>query len=397
MKLGSGCVGNALAQRILLTCMILASFCAGPSCPAQKNWPLWDSYTNKFLDAQGRVIEHGAEDRSTTEGQAYAMFFALVANDREHFDKLVEWTEVNMAQGDLTLHLPAWEWGKAQDGSWHVLDANPAADADLWMAYALDEAGRLWQNERYAKLGSIIADRVAEQEIVTIPGVGVTLLPGAKGFHPDDKTWFINPSYMPPQLLAYFAHRRSGATWTRVASSLPAVAVAKNGFVMDWMKADGKMLVASPAPAAAQEDKPNATIVGSYDAIRLYLWVGLADPHTPAVHECLGRMTGMSEYLKSHVTPPLRVDATGNVTDPNAPAGFSAAVIPFLHALGMKDQEKQQMDRLAATLDSKSGLYGHSGDYYDQNLAMFATGWTEHRFQFEADGRLRVKWKVGRE
>ena len=75
-------------------------------------------------------------------------------------------------------------------------------------------------------------------------------------------------------------------------------------------------------------------------------------------------------------------------------AGFSAAVVPYLHALGMKDQEKQQMDRLAATKDKGSGLYGHGGDYYDQNLAMFATGWGEHRFQFEADGRLRVKWKA---
>lgn len=392
-KPGPNCVRNAALQRVLATCITLVLLLVIQACRAQQPWPIWESYANKFLDAQGRVIEHGAADRSTTEGQAYAMFFALVANDRPRFDKLVQWTEINMAQGDLTLHLPAWEWGKADDGSWRVLDANPAADADLWMAYALEEAGRLWHNERYSKLGSLIADRVAEQEIVPVPAVGVTLLPGAKGFHPDDKTWYINPSYMPPQLLSYFAHRKPGSSWTRVADSLPYVAAAKTGWAMDWMRADGKAVLPSAAPAAAQENKPEAAVVGSYDAIRVYLWSGIADPHTSGAKETLAKLTSMAAYLKTHVTPPLRVDAAGKVTDTDAPAGFSAAVIPYLHALGLRDQEKQQMDRLSATRDSNSGLYGHNGDYYDQNLAMFATGWADHRYQFEADGRLRVKWK----
>ena len=88
----------------------------------------------RFIDSQGRVIDHAGQDRTTTEGEAYAMFFALVAGDRSRFDKLVEWTENNLAQGDLTAHLPAWSWGKNADGSWRVIDANPAADADLWMA-----------------------------------------------------------------------------------------------------------------------------------------------------------------------------------------------------------------------------------------------------------------------
>lgn len=392
-KPGSGRIGNAVFLRIFFTCICLASWAAADSCRAQATWPLWDSYAAKYLDAQGRVIDHAENDRSTTEGQAYAMFFALVANDRQHFDRLVDWTEVNMAQGDLTLHLPAWQWGKAQDGSWHVLDPNPAADADLWMAYALDEAGRLWQNERYQKLGGIIADRVAEQEIVSVPGVGLTLLPGAKGFHPDEKTWFVNPSYMPPQLLSYFAHRKPNSSWSRVSDSLPIVTATKGGFAMDWMKADGKTLAPSAAPAAAQENKPDTAAVGSYDAIRLYLWIGIADKATPAVRECLEHLSGMANYLKSHVTPPLQVDADGSIRNTDGPTGFSAAVIPYLHALGLKEQEKQQMDRLVATRDGKTGLYGHDGGYYDQNLAMFATGWAEHRYHFEADGRLRVKWK----
>ncbi len=94
-----------------------------------------------MIDSQGRVIDHSAQDRTTSEGQSYAMFFALVDNDRIRFDKLLNWTEVNLAGGDLTQRLPAWSWGKSPDGSWKILDQNPAADADLWIAYSLLEAG----------------------------------------------------------------------------------------------------------------------------------------------------------------------------------------------------------------------------------------------------------------
>jgi len=87
------------------------------------------------------------------------------------------------------------------------------------------------------------------------------------------------------------------------------------------------------------------------------------------------------------------VDASGKVLNADAPTGFSAAVIPYLHALRLKQEETTQMDRLAATKDPKTGLYGHDGSYYDQNLALFATGWADGRYKFDVDGRLHVKWK----
>jgi endoglucanase len=76
-----------------------------------------------------------------------------------------------------------------------------------------------------------------------------------------------------------------------------------------------------------------------------------------------------------------------------APVGFSAAVAPYLNALGMKAQAKLQQDRLIAAQDPATGLYGHPGEYYDENLALFSTGFIEQRFRFERDGRLHLKWK----
>lgn len=108
----------------------------------------------------------------------------------------------------------------------------------------------------------------------------------------------------------------------------------------------------------------------------------------------MASLRGMATYLSNGaVTPPLQVGPEGQILNPAAPPGFSAAVIPYLHALNRKDAEKAQMTRLAATLDAGSGLYGHDGMYYDQNLALFALGSVEGRFRFEANGELRVKWK----
>jgi endoglucanase len=107
----------------------------------------------------------------------------------------------------------------------------------------------------------------------------------------------------------------------------------------------------------------------------------------------LAQVSGMASYLKTSVTPPLEVDAMGAVVHASGPAGFSAAVVPYLEAVGLKPAAKLQQDRLIASQDPATGLYGHPGEYYDQNLALFSTGWTEQRYRFDRDGKLHVKWK----
>jgi endoglucanase len=161
---------------------------------------------------------------------------------------------------------------------------------------------------------------------------------------------------------------------------------------MDWVAAGDGTLRPSVAPAdssSAHEAMP----VGSYDAIRVYLWLGIADRETPRLHALLGAVPGMAATLKGSVVPPLQVNASGNVLNPNGTIGFSAAVAPYLDALRMKPQAQAQMDRLVATKDATTGLYGRGAAYYDQSLALFALGWSNQQYRFERDGRLKVKWR----
>jgi endoglucanase len=351
------------------------------SCCAQ-DWPsLWKNYAAGFLDNQIRVIDHDLGDRTTSEGQAYAMFFSLVANDRARFDGLLHWTEINLASGDLTTHLPAWSWGKSRTGKWEVLDTNSASDADIWMAYTLLEAGTAWKNAHYTWLGTALAKRIASNEVAEIPGFGTILLAGAKGFH-TGQGYKLNASYLPLQLFVGLGRELPDGPWQQIAAKIPDViqGSSPNGFVSDWTEfTSGKGLV------------PSA--LGSYDAIRVYLWAGLLDPGTKDGDAIRKSLPGMARYLHTNAVPPAKVKIDGTVVDPKGPVGFSAALIPYLSAAGEQNLANEQTTRMQAELNPKTGLYGHPARYYDQNLVLFSEGWKTHQFWFDAQGRLQTAWQ----
>ena len=87
--------------------------------------------------------------------------------------------------------MPAWLWGKKENSKWEVLDSNSASGGDVWMAWALLEAGRLWKEQRYTDIGSALLKRIAREEVVTVPGLGSMLLPGKVGFA-EDNSWRFN-------------------------------------------------------------------------------------------------------------------------------------------------------------------------------------------------------------
>src|SRR5262245_50931417 len=51
----------------------------------------WDAYIAKFIQQDGRVIDHKASGITTSEGQAYAMLRAVWVGDRTSFDKTFQW------------------------------------------------------------------------------------------------------------------------------------------------------------------------------------------------------------------------------------------------------------------------------------------------------------------
>jgi endo-1,4-beta-D-glucanase Y len=351
---------------LLLSTAVRAEPCGG--------WPLLQRYAQRFISQDGRVLDRGEHDRTTSEGQAYALFFSLVANDRAQFDKLLEWTTRNLARGSLEENLPAWKWGLRRDGGWGVLDPNSASDADLWIAYDLLEAGRLWKEPRYDRLARGLLSKVASEEIASFANLGPMLLPGARGFLlADGRGVRLNPSYEPPQLLRRFEAAGVPGPWAAVLkSSIRMVReTAPEGAVADWV-------VYRPRHGFAADTVHGRT--GSYDAIRAYLWAGML-PDT-----ALG-----AALLSQSAALPESIDVLSLHGKGQAPVGFYAALLPLSRARGDKQAERQLEERLKGS--EKDGLYGDPPAYYDQNLILFARGFVDGNYRFAEDGALVPAWE----
>jgi endo-1,4-beta-D-glucanase Y len=367
----------------------------------QGPWTLWNSYATHFIDAQGRVVDPQGGGRTTSEGQSYALFFALADNDRPRFDLVLKWTQTNLANGNLGTHLPAWLWGKSKEGEWKALDPNPAADSDAWIAYSLLEAGRLWNNPAYTLLGRQMMSMIAKQEVAELPGFGLMMLPGPATLFEHKGTFTLNPSYVPLFIFQRFAAVDPAGPWGAIALNIPRLLrqSARHGFAMDWVDyvpSDGFYPATAPGAVPPDPKQPAKDIpppVGSYDAIRVYLWAGMLDETGNTRNEMLSAVAGMGSYVANHGAPPEKVSDQGIPLEQDGPVGFSAAALPYLRAFPDRERAAaQQRIRLSAQFDPSSGLYGKEPAYYDQNLVLFATGFLDERFRFGPKGELKVEW-----
>ncbi|WP_395063580.1 cellulose synthase complex periplasmic endoglucanase BcsZ [Paraburkholderia silvatlantica] len=373
--------------------------------PAACAWPAWNAFRGTLLSADGRVIDASTPRQVTvSEGQSYALFFALVANDRASFDKVLTWTENNLAQGDLASHLPAWIWGRrdigddgkpvaastasgasatapAGEAQWGVIDSNPASDADLWIAYTLLEAGRLWNERRYTALGTVMARNIVREETAVLPGLGRTVLPGPVGFTIGKDGWRLNPSYVPLQVMRRFmlALPQTGEWKALLASSARLVnETAPKGYSPDWVEYHAKGGFAPDAQTHAE---------GAYNAIRVYLWAGMLAGDDPLRASTLATFEPLADFVGAQGFPPERVDTTTGTPGPNeGNGGFSAAVVPYLAALGRNDLANAQAGR-SRTLAQKS-----PPGYYSSVLMLFGLGYLDGRYHFDAQGRVAPAW-----
>jgi len=350
------------------------------------DWPSYRTFVARFVQPDGRVVDFSTPQQQTTsEGQSYAMFFALVANDRATFDRLLVWTRQNLAGGQFDANnarLPAWQWGRKPDGSWGVLDPNPASDSDLWIAYDLLQAGRLWNVSDYTALGTALAAQIASRSMTDLAGLGPMLLPGPQGFVNGAVTR-LNPGYLPLPILRGLAHDLRGGPWTALAqNTLKMVsATSPHGFTPDWAAwSQGQFIV-----------DPKTGDLGSYDAIRVYLWAGLAAPSDPLAKPWLNAVRGMSERVTQTGVPPEKVAVTSGNGTGEGPLSYWGALAPYFAALGDTRNLALARAHLAALDDSTPG---HEPVYYDRVLGLFGTGAIDGRYRFDVNGRLIPAWRA---
>lgn len=375
------------ADRGLLLAVLFWMAWVGGASAEPCDWPLWQTFSARFIQSDGRVLADESEQRySSSEGQAYAAFFALVNNDRAGFERILNWTRDNLAAGDWAARLPAWQWGRKPDGGWGVVDANSASDADLWLAYSLLEAGRLWHEPRFSAQGRLLLANLRLYAVRTFPAVGTMLLPGRTGFEVDGGGIRVNPSYVPVQLLRALMRHDPEGPWRAVLDNEVRLlkAATPRGFVPDW---------AEYQPDVGFRLDRQSGGVGQHDAIRVYLWWGMLSRQDVLSAELQASLSGMNRLIpKRAISPPLAIDTQTGQGKGVSPPGFSAALLPYFSRTGNREALRLQRERLAARADAQGA--GDELRYYDQVLGLFGLGWMEQRFGFSSQGQLVVPWKA---
>ncbi len=193
---------------VTVLCMTLSA-CA----LAQAGEPaFWDHYKSTFISQDGRVIDYGQGQASTSEGQGYGMLLAVINGDKKVFDTVWGWTKANLSVRQDSLL--AWLWGKRDNGMWEVMDYNNATDGDTLIAFSLLKASTQWDSDSYEQEAMKVIRSIREKLAVRIEGK-TFLLPGYYGFK-DAGSITLNPSYMIFSAYRLFAEVDDNAFWRKI-------------------------------------------------------------------------------------------------------------------------------------------------------------------------------------
>ncbi|HEX3063507.1 MAG TPA: glycosyl hydrolase family 8 [Usitatibacter sp.] len=223
----------------------------------------WERFKQSFVDPDGRVVDAVQGGISHSEGQGFAMLFAVHHGDRDAFERLWRWTRRNLQVRDDALL--AWRW-EPQRG---VTDRNDATDGDLLVAWALWRAAAAWERPEYATEARRIA-RDVRTRAMRRGTHGLVLLPGLEGFDKPDGA-VLNLSYWVFPALAELDRADPAPEWAEVSRNgleiLGYSYFGRWGLPPDWLKLGDRVAPAGPSPQRF-----------GYDAVRIplyLLWSGL--------------------------------------------------------------------------------------------------------------------------
>lgn len=231
----------------------------------------WAVFRENCVAPDGRVIDTGNGNISHSEGQGYAMLFAVAYGDRARFESIWEWTQKNLQTrpGDKLL---SWLWKPDGSGSGGaVTDPNNASDGDLLVAWALVRAGKLWGDFSYTRSALEILADLRRLNIVDLDG-RPTMLPGTIGFKKDDGL-LLNPSYFIFRAFRELEETFPNAGWAELAASgRDLVGAARFGefrLPTEWV---------FTKPSSALEPAAGFAPDFGYNAIRIPLYIFWDDP-----------------------------------------------------------------------------------------------------------------------
>ncbi|RZM35380.1 MAG: endoglucanase [Sphingomonas sp.] len=298
----------------------------------------WATFKARFMDQSGRIVDNGNGGISHSEGQSYALTMACAAGDRNGFERVLQWTEANLARPDTALY--AWRYDPRKPDP--VADRNNATDGDLLIAYALAKAADRWKQPQYAARSQAIVTAIASRLTRSVGG-RMLLLPGLEGFSAPGRTT-VNPCYYVWPALDLFARTGDAATWRRVIADgealLAAARFGAHRLPADWIDISNTGAV---SPAA---DKPPRF---GFDAIRVPLYASVSGRSA-----LVGPIRTWWQTMPSPTIPAWIDVVSGQTADYPLSAGGQAVVA---RTLGTKRPATLATDYYAAALQCLASLF----------------------------------------
>lgn len=334
----------------------------------------WDTYRQRFIQEDGRVIDWEAESRSTSESQAYAMLRAVLADDPETFARTLEWAQDNLARpsssqpgAPLKDQLWSWNWGMRAE-RWVVLDPNFATDGDIDAATALILAARRWNRPDYLALAQLKLKDIWQFSTATL-GDQRYLLPGPQEAFVKGDRLQLNPSYLAPYAFRLFATVDPERDWSSLVSSSYQVLESSSelsalGLPSDWIEVTS----AGNFQPITQPSKLNSRY--SFDAYRVWWRVALDATWFDAPEA--------KQYLNDHLSSfreswqqEQRILAQYNLAGEPL-ANYEATsqygmLYPALKHIAPEIAAEMFQFKLLSSY--KEGLWDDESAYYSQNLA----------------------------
>ncbi len=269
----------------------------------------WHRFRHRFVAGDGRVIDSGNGDISHSEGQGYAMLFAVAAGERDAFDELRGWTRRVLQRKD-GLHY--WRYDPRQHPA--ITDPNAAADGELLIAWALLRAADRWHDATYrAEAHQVI--EAFEDRLVRRIGSRLVIIPW--DFADLESPRVINPSYFIFPAIQDIAVETQSNLWMELYKNcLDLVQSARFGpldLPPDWLAiGDDNRL------GIWQQRNPYF----GYDAIRIPLYLVWAGHDSDAF---LGRFERAWAPFRGRAAPDwFNLTAQGGHSKDHAPPGFAA-------------------------------------------------------------------------
>lgn len=334
----------------------------------------WESYRRRFIQSDGRVIDFEASDRSTSEGQAYAMLRAVLIDDPETFALTLKWSENNLLRqqnSKPTDSLWAWKWGKKPDGSWGVIDNNFASDGDIDAITALILASRRWNRPEYLELAKIKLQDLWNLSSTTGYAGKRYLLPGpTAAFVPNESTLYLNPSYLAPYAFRIFAQVDPTRDWLSLVDTSYQILensaqLSTVGLPSDWVALDIKTGQYQLVPPSSKLQS-----LYSFDAYRVWWRLSLDAVwfNSPQARQYLQKSTQHLQKLwveKSLL--PARINLQGQALVDYEATSQYAMFYAAMRLVEPKLAEELLVQKLLPQY--KQGIWGDDSAYYTQNLA----------------------------